>query len=111
METNPTQIDNIGFSQEELESIEHLAGLNYTPLQMATFLDVEPVRFIKALHVANSVIKFHINKGKLESEYLVNEKLLQNAKSGNLTAVMMFNNARDRNDIESIKRRILYGED
>ena len=111
METNPTLIDNIGFSQEELDTIQGLAGLNYTPLQMATYLEVEPVRFLKALKVANSIISFNINKGKLEAEFQVNEKLLQNAKSGNLTAVMMFNNARDRNDIESIKRRILYGED
>ncbi|MFY0481457.1 hypothetical protein ACI6PS_02530 [Flavobacterium sp. PLA-1-15] len=111
MERNLALIDNIGFSQEELESIEHLAGLNYTPLQMATFLDQDPVRFLRAMSVSNSIIQFHINKGKLESDFLVNEKVLQNAKTGNLTAVMIFNQAREKNDVESIKRRILYGED
>lgn len=47
----------------------------------------------------------------MESKFLVNEKLLVNAKAGNITAAQEYKKATDANDVEEIKRKILYHED
>ena len=104
-------VNDLKLSDEEFETIQKLASLNYTKSQMAMYLDIPLDEFVYAVNLPNSKIQFYITKGKLESDYLVNEKLQQNAESGNITAVQELNKMKTAINIENIKRRLLYGED
>lgn len=97
-------------SDEQFDAIASLSALNYTYEQMSIYLEIDFDQFIKALNSKNSKVQHHITRGKLESKFLVNEKLLQNAQSGNITAAQELRKVIDANDVEEIKKKILYGE-
>jgi len=99
----------IKLSQEEYENIEDLAACNYTPTQVAMCLDVDPVEFQRQLNDDTSLIYHHFNRGILLSNFEINQKLLDNAKSGNITAVEIFQKRQESVNLHNIKRRILNG--
>ncbi|AGN89404.1 hypothetical protein LIT13_01335 [Flavobacterium psychrophilum] len=103
--------NSLMLSDEQFDTIASLASLNYSEAQMAIYLELDYLAFEKSRKAANSKIQFYITKGKLESKFLVNEKLLVNAKAGNITAAQEYKKATDANDVEEIKRKILYHED
>lgn len=98
-------------SDEEFETIAGLSALNYTLAQMAVYLEKDYAHFLKAYNSENSKVQFFITKGKLESRYLVNSKLLLNAQAGNITAAQELKKITDANDVEQIKRKILFYEE
>jgi hypothetical protein len=104
-------INTLRLSEEELEAIERMSSLNYTKRQMAMYLDKSYKEFLSAVEVLNSEVAYRISKGKLEADFKIQDKLLENAKSGNITAIQMFDKFRFDNEIENIKARILYGEE
>lgn len=104
-------ISLLKLSSEQLEAIEVLAGLQYTNVQIALYLGFEIKNFIKNVNLPESQIQYHINRGKLISDYKVAEKLLNDAKAGNLTAVMLLEKAKMKQEIEAIKSKLFYGED
>lgn len=104
------QTNSLKLSDEELETISDLAALNYTLSQMAMYLDIDVTNFAIAAREPNSAVQHYIDKGQLQAEFEVNQKLLESAKGGNLTAGMMLEKIRDRNIIEQIKSRILFHE-
>ena len=98
-------------SDEELDALAGLSALNYSFQQMAIYLDKDFLEFEKARKQKNSAIQFHITKGKLESQFLINEKLKLNAEAGNITATQEYVKAVTRIENEEIKRKILYYEE
>lgn len=100
----------LSLSDEEFDAIASLSALNYTYEQMAIYLEIDFEQFEKAIKSKNSKVQHHITRGKLESKFLVNEKLLQNAQSGNITASQELRKVIEANDVEEIKKKILYGE-
>lgn len=104
-------VNDLKLSDEEFETIQKLASLNYTKSQMAMYLDIPLDEFVYAVNLPNSKIQFFITKGQLESDYLVNEKLQKNAESGNITAIQELNKMKTAIYVEQVKSRILYGED
>lgn len=109
--TELSLVNDLKLTDEEFETIQQLSALNYTNSQMAMYLDIPLRDFVHAVNAPNSKILFYINKGKLESDFLINQKLQQNAESGNITAVQELNKMKTAIYIEQIKSRILYGED
>lgn len=104
-------INVLKLSDEELEAIERMASLNYTKRQMAMYLDKSYREFTKACEVPNSEILYRISKGKLEADFKIQDKLLENAESGNITAIQIFDKFRQNTEVENIKARIIYGEE
>lgn len=104
-------INDLKLSEEELQSIEDLSALGYTINQMAMFLEKSPKEFKKSIAGINSEIDFRIKKWKLEADFLINQKMLDNAKSGNITAAQEYKKAQDKIELENIKAKFLYGED
>jgi|SRR5690606_12339190 hypothetical protein len=95
------------FTEEEYQTIEDLAGLNYLPSQIAMYLDVDKKDFIKQINNPESTISYHFTRGKLIAEAAVNIKLLENAKSGNITAAQIFQKESRRIEIQNIRNRTL----
>lgn len=98
-------------SDEEFETIAALSALNYTEAQMAAYLSLDLVEFLKAKKTKNSKIQFHITAGKLQSKFLVNQKLLTNAQTGNITAVQELQKITRAHEVEQVKRKILFYEE
>jgi hypothetical protein len=111
MENKPYLFNSLKLSDEELETISSLSALNYTREMIAMYLEIDLKQFNKAFHAELSAVKFHFDKGKLESRFLINDKLLENAKSGNITAAQEYNKFVSAQEVEAVKKRILFYED
>lgn len=89
--------------------IEKLAGCNYGPREIAMYLDMSEKTFMKAWNDPKSAIRHHYEKGKLEADFDINQKLLDTAKTGNITAAQQFFKKVEERKVEDIKARIYYG--
>lgn len=103
--------NSLMLSDEQFDTIAALSALNYTRAQMALYLEIDLLAFEKAIFAENSKIQHHISRGKLESKFLVNEKLLANAQTGNITAAQEYFKSVNANEVEEVKRKILFYED
>jgi hypothetical protein len=98
-------------SDEQFDTIAALSALNYTKAQMAVYLEIDLLAFEKAIWAKDSKVQHYIIRGKLQSKFLVNEKLLANAQTGNITAAQEYFKAVNAHEVEEIKRKILFYED
>jgi hypothetical protein len=98
-------------SDEELDTIAALAAMNYDHHQMAIYLEKDFIEFEKARKQNNSAIQFHITRGKLQTQLLINDKLKINAEAGNITAAQEYVKAVNRIEVEQVKRKILFYEE
>ncbi len=94
-------------SQEQYETIEDLAACNYSPKQIAIYLDCDETEFLRQYHKPESLVCFHYNKGILTASFEVDNKLLENAKTGNITAAQEHKKAQDKRLFNNHKMRIL----
>lgn len=99
------------FSDEELEHVEKLAALNYSPEKIALYLDVEKKTFLQLWYDKNSLVREHYDRGQLQSEYEINLKQLDLAKSGNITATQIVQKTAEETRINNIRNQILFGYD
>jgi len=95
------------FSDEEFETIEHLAATNFTPKNMAIYLGVNFKDFEKEFQNKASKVSFHYNKGILSAAFEIENQLLKNAKSGNITAAQESKKATEKRAFQNHKDRIL----
>lgn len=99
------------FSDEELQTIELMAGTNYTPRQIAMYLSVKFSDFMKLFNDKNSSVRVAYERGQLESTFEVHRKQIENARSGNITAAQIFLKESKEIQAHNILNRVLYGED
>ena len=101
---NPEEDNEL--SQEEI--IEALSACNYSPRQIATYLEMDLEKFLEEYNDQESTIRHHYDKGRLTADFEINQKLLNNAKSGNITAAQIFEKNRDRVSTENLKNKIYF---
>ncbi|WP_271407311.1 hypothetical protein [Tenacibaculum soleae] len=94
-------------SDEEFETIENLAACNYSPKQIALYLDLNFNSFETQYLTKTSKVRHHYNKGILTAAFEKDNKMLENAKSGNITAYQESNKAAEKRAFENHKNRIL----
>lgn len=94
----------------DLEQIEELAACNYTPAQMAVFLDVDKKEFTTAFYNENHEVHRAVMRGKLSADIEINQKLLANAKAGNITAIQIYQNNRESKELKTYKEKLFYGQ-
>lgn len=100
--SNPLQL-----SDEEFATIENLAATNYTIANMALYLGVNAVDLENQYKNKASKVRFHYDKGILSAQFEKDNKMLENAKSGNITAYQESNKAAEKRAFENHKNRIL----
>lgn len=99
------------FSEEELTSIEDLAACNYAPEKIALFLDVDRKTFLQLWFQKESEVRQRYERGKLVSEFNINNKQKELANAGNITAAQIFLKEAEKNRIANLRNQILFGDD
>ncbi|MDN3665618.1 hypothetical protein ACFFU1_16695 [Algibacter miyuki] len=99
--------NSLKLSQEEFETIENLAATNYAPSDIALYLDVDKQLFLQEFHNPASSVRHHYNKGCLVASFEKDNKMLENAKGGNITAYQESNKSAAKRAFENHKQRIL----
>ncbi|WP_341221054.1 hypothetical protein [Polaribacter atrinae] len=94
-------------SQEEFETIENLSATNYAPRDIAIYLELDISLFMVEFNNAASKVNYHYNRGRLVATFEKDNKMLENAKSGNITAYQESNKAAQKRAFENHKNRIL----
>lgn len=102
---------DIRFSEEEMTSIHDLAACNYSPEKIALYLDVDKKAFMQLWYDKETEVRKAYERGKLVSEFKINNKQKELAESGNITAAQIFLKEAEKNHINNIRNRILFGDD
>lgn len=92
------------------EQVEIMAGCNYTPTEMAIYLNVAKKPFIAQANTPDTKIWLAIQRGKLKTELNISAQQKTLAESGNITAVQVFEKIRERKRTEEIKNKIWFGQ-
>ena len=103
--------EDVRLSQEEFEQIEDLAACNYSPEQIAKYLDIQKADFMAAWYNHNHPVRIHYDRGQLVAEFQINQKALETAKAGNLTAMQIYQKNRETVKLENLKKQILFGQE
>jgi hypothetical protein len=102
---------DLKFSEEEFTSIEDLAGCNYSPEKIALYLQVDKQAFMRLWYDKESTVRVAYERGKLVSEFNINNKQKELANAGNITAAQIFLKEAERTEVNNIRNRILFGDD
>jgi hypothetical protein len=98
-------------SDEQITSIEDLAAVNYAPEKIALYLDVPKEAFMSHYYNDKSDIRLAYDKGQLQAEFMVNQKQLELARSGNITAAQIFLKESERIRVDNIRKQVLFGNE
>lgn len=98
------------FTDEQKQTIEDLAGLNYTIKHIAMYLDINVSIFYQDYNDQESEFRYHYDRGKLLSQADIDMQSLQAAKEGNMTAMQQFEKVRKARHFENERDRILNGD-
>jgi len=101
--------EKIRLSQEELEELEDYAACNYRPQQIAKVMGYDKSAFMQAWLDKANLVRHHYDKGRLEADFMINQKALETAKAGNLTAMQIWQKNKDAVHVENLKEQILFG--
>lgn len=98
-------------SEEELTVIEDLAACNYSPEKISLYLSADKKAFMQMWYDTESELRLAYDRGKLVSEFTINQKQLELAKSGNITATQIFLKESEKQHIDNIRNKILFGDE
>jgi hypothetical protein len=104
--TNSEELSELTLPQ----TIERLAAVNYSFDEMAIYIGMKKSAFRHEASTVDSVIWTAIQKGRLQAEFEINDKLSQNARSGNITAAQIVQKIKQEKHVENLKSTIFYGE-
>lgn len=99
------------FSEEEYTHIHNLAGCNYSPEKIALYLDVDKKAFLELWYQKGSLVRDAYDRGKLVSDFNISNKQKELGEAGNITAAQIFIGLRKDTEVETIRNRILFGDD
>jgi len=95
---------------EQYEELESLAALGYTLTECANYFKIHGNAFIKIYADEESQLHYHYERGKLVAKAETEIKLLESAKSGNLTAQLMLRKALQEREFIGMRNKCLNGE-
>ncbi len=93
-----------------LETITRLAAVNYSYDEMAIYLDVSRSQFREKATTRDTDEWLAINRGRLQSQFEIDDKLNQNARTGNITAAQTAEKRRKIKEFQNLKS-LVYGGD
>lgn len=100
---NSTETENKDLTHLTLEeTLEQLAAANFSYRDMAIYIGYNIRSFKKLVHTKDSAIQLAIHRGRLKADYAINQKLSQNAQSGNLTTIQQFENIKEKKHVENV---------
>ena len=96
-------------TQEQKQTVEQLAGLNYTVRQIALYLGIDPDTLQREFENLESPFRYHYDRGRLIARASVDMQALESAKGGNITAMQQYEKVRQGRHFENIRDQIIYG--
>lgn len=97
------------FDKEQIETIENLAGLRYTPEQIALYLGVNEELFMSEFQNKSSNVRHHYDRGVLIAIADIDMALLNSAKGGNVTSIQQYLKILKDKTIHDFKKGIIEG--
>lgn len=97
------------FTNEQIQEIEKLAGLNYTIKQIAMYLDISAAKLQKEFEDIESLFRYHYDRGRLISQAKIDMQTQQSAENGNLTAAQTLEKIRQARHFENIRDQLING--
>lgn len=94
-----------------MTAVHDLAGCNYSPEKIALYLDVDKKAFLQLWGNKESEVRLAYERGKLIAEFNINNKQKELAEKGNITAAQIFLKEAEKNEVNNIRNRILFGDD
>jgi hypothetical protein len=101
------KIVSMELNDEDYKKIEDLAGCNYSPDKIAMYLNVDAKAFLRAWNDKASQIRFHYDRGILIIQAEADMKLVESAKTGNITAYQQYQKQSLLNKIDNLKKKQL----
>lgn len=99
-------ISKKGLNPWQLQVIQDMAALNFSPSQIATYLTQNNKMFLEEWNKSESEIRHAYDKGILQSQYQTASSMSANARSGNITAFQIFEKTQDKILFENHKNRV-----
>jgi hypothetical protein len=96
---------------QDIQTIEELAGLQYSWREIAVYLGVNKVKFKAVWSDPDSQLREAYDRGRLVCNTDIQIQLQKNAMAGNITAIQMYEKNRDARKAEDEKERIIYGKE
>lgn len=97
------------FTEDQINEIEKLAGLNYTVKQIAMYLDIPPGDLQEQFDDPDSDFRYHFDRGRLIAQAKIDMQTQQSAENGNLTAAQTLEKIRQARHFETMRDKLLYG--
>ena len=104
-------------TDEQLQDIENLGALNYSPDKIAMMLAVDKDEFLSDFDTPDSDpaylpghLKFHYDVGVMRSQQKIDSAILKLAEEGNQTAIQQYKKDIRIREIENAKRATVYQE-
>lgn len=91
------------------ETVERLAAVNYSYDEMAIYVGMKKSAFRKEATKVDSAIWLAIQRGRLKTKFEIEDKLAQNAATGNQTAAQIYKRNYDEAEFERYKD-LVYGK-
>ncbi|MFL9844736.1 hypothetical protein [Flavobacterium rhizosphaerae] len=105
------QLFPLSLAEEQLKAVSDLAAVNYSPEKIALYLGVDKKLFLQHWYDHDTDIRIAYDGGQLEAEFLTNQKQLELAKSGNITAAQIYFKEAEKVRVDNIRKQILFGGD
>lgn len=103
--------DKIGatLSPEDQERVRKLAGLNYTPREMADYFNYDREQFMAEAAAANSIIRQLIEQGQIRVTADLSLRLYDNARKGDISSIQQLGRIRREKAFQVSKLDIFGG--
>lgn len=96
-------------SEEDLNKIEELGAVNYSLAHISLYLSIPQTILEAWMKEEESPFYIAYHRGLLKTQFEIDLKLSQDAKTGNITAIQIRDKHKKKEEIEIAKKRILYG--
>lgn len=103
------ELEPIPLSDEQIKTIEDLSAVSYSPEKVALYLDIDKNLFLQHWYNPLSEVRTAYDKGQLEAEFLINQKQLELAKAGNITAAQIALKESEKIKTQNILNQVLFG--
>lgn len=99
------------FPINQVEELENMAAIGYTPEKIAMYFDVARETFMQDFARENSRIRYHYERGILVNEAKEAIATQQAANDGNATQAQRLDKKRFQIMFQQLKERIIYGKE
>jgi hypothetical protein len=101
----------VRLSQEQLEELEDLSGAGYCIEKIALYFDIPKKKMKTDYLQEDSWVRYHYDRGILLTDAKAGIELSKSASTGSITAIQQLAKLRNTQNLEQLRKRIMYGEE